>query len=104
MAAFFDFSKQAFNDITGPDELPMLFGEAVEGQTGFLVSLQALDGARVDFLILGHEGSQFLIGFFPAGLVKDGFEFRSNLVMLLLRNVAQYVFHLVLDTALTFGS
>lgn len=94
MTAFLHFAKQALDDIGSADKLPMLLRKAVEGQTVLEIALERLNSAWVDFLVLGHKGSQLLIGFFTAGLVKDGFEFRSYLVMLFLRNIAQYILHL----------
>lgn len=103
MGTLFDLTKQPLNDVGSANERPMLLREAVEGQTGIPIAVQALNGGGIDLLIFGDEGNHFLIGFLTAGLIEDGFEFWTNLLLLFFGDLAQHIVHFVFDTPLALG-
>lgn len=89
MAALFNLTEKAFDDVGCSDELPVLLRKVVESQAGFQIAVHAFDGARVDFLIPGDESSGFLVGLLTAALVEDRFQLRSHQFLLLLRDIAR---------------
>lgn len=103
MAALFDFTKEALDDVVGANKFPMFFGELVEGQTGGQIAAQTIHGGGINPFIFDHEGCRSLFGFFAVVLVEDRLEFGIDLVLLFLGDVAQDILHFVLDTALAFG-
>lgn len=65
MTAFFDFPKQALNDIGSTDGLPVRLGKGIEGQARLQIALQAVHRRGVKRLELLTEGSRFLVGLTP---------------------------------------
>lgn len=100
MTALLDFTEQTLDYICGANEFPVFFWKAIKGQASLPIALQAGDGRRIDGGVLFNEGRGTLIGFRPALLIEDGFEFRADRFLLLFGNIAQNVFDLVLDATL----
>jgi hypothetical protein len=71
VSAFLDFAKQSFNDIRGSNIPPMRFREVIKGQTGFPVSLHALNGGRINALILQAKSGSNFNGFLTVCLIEN---------------------------------
>ena len=78
----------------------MFIWEAVESQAGLPIPLETSDRRWIDGGILLHEPVCNLISLLAIILIENGFEFQSNLVLLLLGNISQDVLHFVFDAAL----
>lgn len=100
MRAALDLKEQAFNDIGGPDRLPVGFGEVVKGQTSLQIAVQTLNGGGVKSLIFFDKSGHFLIGLLAVVLVENGLQFRFDPLLLFFGDVAQDIVHFVFDTAL----
>jgi len=95
-----DLPKQALNDVVGANAFPVLTWEGIKGQTGIQIALQTGHRRWIDTRVLFDESSYCLVSLRSMVLIKQGFEFWLHLITLLRGNVAEHVFHFMLDTAL----
>ena len=100
MTALFHLLKQALDHIRRANRFPMGAREIIKRQAGLPVSPQTFDRGAIAFFILETERPQELLGLGSRVLIENGFQFRCDAVLLMLRNIAQDIFHFVQDTAL----
>ena len=48
MRALLDFTKQTLDDVGDGEAFPVMTGKALESETGFPISIQAVDGGWID--------------------------------------------------------
>ena len=100
MTAPFDLAEQPLDHIGGADGFPVGFGKGVKGQTGLQISLKTSQCRGINGPILFPKSGQFLLGLGPTVLIKNGPEFRIDLIPLALGNVTQNVVQFVFDAPL----
>ena len=57
MAALLDFRKEAFDEIVGANQAPVLLGKVLKGKAGVNIPVKAGNDVGIDAFVFGTEGS-----------------------------------------------
>ena len=99
-----DFDETAFDDVSGAQLAPQVFGEAEEGQQFGQVALQLLDDGRIFVSPVSAEGARGSYGLAATVGQIDGLRIGLDRIVVALADLFQDVAHFVHPAALMSGA